>query len=267
VMFERVHSELGGSRQKEMMMEEQRQVRTLINEIADYTLKVGREIGWFWDPLTRGRGREYLLQHVLRNRLLSSVLRPAWMSRCPDPEVVRKTIGQIRQELLMDDQIGTGHTAILRQMCRNIEITDAEMDTVKPHPLVDAAFNIWENICRNRHWIAGWLTTSADEFVISTLPKNNFRPEAWKKTFGLNDQQVFFFSYHLKADEDHAGQRVWEPISRNVRSEAEGGEILAGLISALIGEKLFYQGICEAGDEWDRLHNPENNHPAGARSV
>ena len=236
-------------------MENHRRTGSLIEQIADYTLKVGKEISWFCDPLTPGRGREYMLQHVLRNRLLSSVLRPAWMSRCPDLEVVRKTIGQIRQELVMDDNIGTGHTAMLRQMGRNIGLTDAEMDNVKPHPLVDAAFNIWENICRNRHWIAGWLTTSADEFILSTLPRNNFRPEAWKKTFRLNDEQVFFFTYHLKADEDHAGQQVWEPITRNLKGEGEQEEILAGLAAALIGEKLFYQGICDAGDEWDRLHH------------
>ena len=242
-------------------MDEDRQARTLLDEIADCTLKVGREISWFCAPLTRGRGREYMLQHVLRNRLLSSVLRPAWMSRCPDLEVVRKTIVQIRQELVMDDQIGTGHTAILHQMGRNVGLTRSEMETVKPYPLVDAAFNIWENICRNRHWIAGWLSTSADEIILSTLPRNNFRPEAWKKTFGLNDEQVFFFSYHLKADEDHAGQQVWEPILRNLRNEAEREEILAGLVSALIGEKLFYQGICEAGDEWDRLHNETGGTP------
>jgi len=238
-------------------MDQHRRARTLIDEIAEYTLKVGKEISWFCDPLTPGRGREYMLQHVLRNRLLSSVLRPAWMSRCPDLEVVRKTIGQIRQELVMDDAIGTGHMAILRQMGRNIGLTDAEIETVTPHPLVDAAFNIWENICRNRHWIAGWLTNSADEFILSTLPKNNFRPEAWKETFGLNDEQVFFFSYHLKADEDHAGQQVWEPILRNLKREEEHAEILAGLSTALVGEKLFYQGICDAGDGWDRLHNQQ----------
>ena len=233
-------------------MEDDAQARTLIDEIADHALRAGREISWFCDPLTPGRGRAYMLQHFLRNRLLSSVLRPAWMSRCPDPEVVRKTIGQIRQELVMDDQIGTGHTAILRQMGRNVGLVDSEMDTVEPHPLVDAAFHIWENICRNRHWIAGWLTTSVDEFILSTLPRNNFRPEAWKTAFALNDEQVFFFSYHLKADEDHAGQQVWAPILRNVRNEVERGEIRAGLITALTGEKLFYQGICELGDEWDR---------------
>jgi hypothetical protein len=46
-----------------------------------------------------------------------------------------------------------------------------------------------------------------------------------------------------------------------LRNEAEREEILAGLVSALIGEKLFYQGICEAGDEWDRLHNETGGTP------
>jgi pyrroloquinoline quinone (PQQ) biosynthesis protein C len=232
-------------------MSEDQYARTLIDEIADYTLKIGKEISWFCDPLTAGRGREYLLQHLLRNRMLSAVLRPAWMSRCPDVEVVRETIGQIRQELVMDDEIGTGHTAILRQMGRNVGLTDHEMDNVKPLPLVDAAFHVWENVCRTRHWIAGWLTTSADEFILSTLPENNFRPEAWKRTFQLDEEHVFFFRYHLKADEDHAGQSVWEPILCHVRTESDQEEIFSGLTSALTAEKLFYEGICAAGDAWD----------------
>lgn len=234
-------------------MSETRQARTLVDEIAECTLQAGKEIGWFHEPLTRGRGRVYLLQHILRNRLLSSVLRPAWMSRCSDLEVVRKTIGQMRQELVMDDQIGTGHTAILRQMGRNVGLTDAEMDNVTPLPLVDVAFNVWENVCRTRHWIAGWLATSADEFILSTMPENNFRPEIWKRTFGLDDEKVFFFSYHLKADEEHAGQEVWEPILRHIRNDADCKEIFSGLVVALAAEQLFYQAICEAGDQWDRM--------------
>ncbi len=236
-------------------MSENQHARTLIDDIAEYTLKSGKEIGWFSDPLTPGRGRLYLLQHILRNRLLSSVLRPAWMSRCPDLEVVRKTIGQIRQELVMDDEIGTGHTTILWQMGRNVGLKDAEMNAVKALPLVDAAFNVWENLCRTRHWIVGWLTTSTDEFILSTLPENNFRPQVWKKTFGLNDEQVFFFSYHLKADEEHAGQEVWGPILRHVKNDADRDEIFSGLISTLNATKLFYQGICEAGDEYDRTQS------------
>lgn len=224
----------------------------LIEDIVERALQVGREIGWYSEPLTKGRGRAYLLQHILRNRLLSSVLRPAWLSRCPDLEVVRHTISQMRQELVMDDEIKTGHTTILWQMGRNIGLSDEQMNTVTPVPLVSVAFHAWENIARTRHWIAGWLTTSVDEFLLQSLPENNFRPHAWKEAFGLDEEGVFFFTYHTKADEDHAGREVWQPILRHVKTEDERREILAGLDAALAAQVLFYQGICELGDQWER---------------
>ncbi len=225
---------------------------SIIDEICDYSLKIAADIPWLSEPLTRGRGRAYLLQHIPRNRLLSSVMRPAWMSRCPDVAVARKTIGQMREELVYDDQIAQPHTSILWQMGRNIGLTDEQMNTTKPVPLVEVAFNVWENIARTRHWIVGWLATSTDEFIISNLPKNNFQAEAWKKAFNLNDEQVFFFTYHTKADDDHAGRRVWEPITRHVHDERTYHEIIDGMKLALTALQLFYQGITELGDHFDR---------------
>jgi pyrroloquinoline quinone (PQQ) biosynthesis protein C len=221
---------------------------SIIDEICDYALQVAPEIPWLVEPLTPGRGRAYLLQHILRNRLLSSVIRPAWVSRCPDLAVVRKTIGQMREELVYDDVINQPHTALLRQMGRNVGLTDAEMDGVTPVPLVEVAFHVWENIARTRHWIAGWLATSVDEFIITNMPKHNFQADAWKRTFGLNDEQVFFFTYHTKADDEHAGRRVWEPIARHLTDENDRREVLDGMKLALTALKLFYQGICELGD-------------------
>lgn len=225
---------------------------SVIDEICDYALKVAAEIPWLSEPLTRGRGRAYLLQHIPRNRLLSSVMRPAWMSRCTDLAVVRKTIGQMREELVYDDQIAQPHTSILWQMGRNVGLTDEQMNTVKPVPLVEVAFNVWENIARTRHWIAGWLATSVDEFIITNLPKHNFQAEAWKRAFDLNDEQVFFFTYHTKADDDHAGRRVWEPIAHHLTNEKDKQEVFEGMRLALTALKLFYQGISELGDQMDR---------------
>ncbi|MEW6300872.1 MAG: iron-containing redox enzyme family protein [Thermodesulfobacteriota bacterium] len=225
---------------------------SIIDEICDYALRVAPEIPWLVEPLTPGRGRAYLLQHILRNRLLSSVIRPAWVSRCPDLAVVRKTIGQMREELVYDDVINQPHTALLRQMGRNVGLTDAEMDDVTPVPLVEVAFHVWENIARTRHWIAGWLATSVDEFIITNMPKHNFQADAWKRTFGLNDEQVFFFTYHTKADDDHAGRRVWEPITHHLTDENDRREVLGGMKLALTALKLFYQGICELGDHLDQ---------------
>jgi pyrroloquinoline quinone (PQQ) biosynthesis protein C len=224
---------------------------SIIDEICDLALRVGKEIPWLTEPLTRGRGRGYLLQHILRNRLLSSVIRPAWMSRCPDLDVVRKTIGQIREELVYDDAIAQGHSALLRQMGLNIGLTDAEMAAVRPEPLVEVAFNVWENIARNRHWIAGWLTSSVDEFIFTEMRPASLFPDAWKRAFGLTDEQVFFFSYHARADEDHAGRKVWEPIARHLTREEDRREVLDGMRLALTALKLYYQGVSELGDRLD----------------
>lgn len=224
---------------------------SIIDELCACALEVGKEIPWLTEPLTPGRGRAYLLQHILRNRLLSSVIRPAWMSRCPDLEVVRKTIGQIREELVHDDVIGQGHSTLLRQMGRNIGLTDREMDSVTPVPLVEVAFNVWENIARTRHWIAGWLSSSVDEFIFIEMRPDSLQPEAWKRTFNLNDEQVFFFTYHARADLDHAGRKVWEPIERHVTSGQLRRDVLDGMRLALTALKLYYQGVCEVGDLLD----------------
>ena len=224
----------------------------IIDEICDRALQIAPEIPWLVDPLTPGRGRAFILQHILRNRLFSAVIRPAWLSRCPDLAIVRKTIGQMREELVYDDVIAQPHTTLLWQMGRNVGLTDTQMDTTRPVPLVDIALNVWENIARTRHWVAGWLATSIDEFILTAMPgKHNFRPEAWKSAFKLNDEQVFFFSYHTKADDDHAGRKVWEPLTRYVTADRERREVLEGMGLALTALKLFYQGICEFGDQMD----------------
>jgi len=173
------------------------------------------------------------------------------MSRCPDLAVVRKTIGQIREELVYDDAIAQGHSTLLRQMGRNIGLTDQEMDAVRAEPLVEVAFNAWENIARTRHWIAGWLTSSVDEFIFTEMRPASLFPDAWKRAFGLTDEQVFFFSYHARADEDHAGRKVWDPIARHVTSAEARREVLDGMRSALTALKLYYQGVSELGDRLD----------------
>ena len=143
-------------------------------------------------------------------------------------------------------------STFLWQMGRNVGLTDAQMDTVRPVPLVEVAFHVWENLARTRHWIAGWLATSVDEFILTAMPgRHNFRAEDWKRAFGLNDEQVFFFTYHTKADDDHAGRKVWEPITRYLTNDKDRREVFDGMALAITALKLFYQGICELGDQLD----------------
>ena len=225
---------------------------TIVDEICELCLEAAPQMSWLIEPLTPGRARAFVLQHILRNRLFSSVIRPAWFSRCPDLDVVRKTIGQVREELVYDDVIEKPHTDILWQAGRNIGLTDAEMNASTPVPLVEVAFNVWENLARTRHWIVGWLSSSVGEFLLTAIPENNMRGERWKRYLGLTDEEVFFFTYHEKADEDHAGRDVWKPIVSHVVRDEERREVLAGARLALQALQLFYRGVADLGDELDR---------------
>lgn len=227
-------------------------VQSIVDVICERALEMAPQVPWLVEPLTPGRGRAFILQHILRNRWFSGVIRPAWLSRCPDLALVRKTIGQMREELVFDDEISQPHTTLLWEMGRNVGLTDQEMDATRAVPLVDVSLNVMENIARTRHWVAGWLSTSVDEFILTAMPgRHNFRPEAWQQAYDLSDAQVFFFSYHTRADDDHAGRKVWEPIARHVASEADRREVLDGMDLALTASKLFYQGVCELGDRID----------------
>lgn len=227
-------------------------VQSIVDVICERALEMAPQVPWLVEPLTPGRGRAFILQHILRNRWFSGVIRPAWLSRCPDLALVRKTIGQMREELVFDDEISQPHTTLLWEMGRNVGLTDEEMDATRAVPLVDVSLNVMENVARTRHWVAGWLSTSVDEFILTAMPgRHNFRPEAWQQAYDLSDAQVFFFGYHTRADDDHAGRKVWEPIARHVTSETDRREVLDGVDLALTASKLFYQGVCELGDRID----------------
>ena len=223
----------------------------IVDEVCDLCLQSSSEMSWLIEPLTPGRARAFILQHILRNRLLSAVIRPAWVSRCPDLAVVRKTIGQMREELVYDDAIERPHTEILWEMGRNVGLSDSEMNSATPVPLVEAAFNVWENMARTRHWIVGWLSSSVGEYLLTALSNHNLGAAQWKQALGLTDEQVFFFSYHECADEDHAGRDVWTPIAQHAVTEKDRQEVLAGTRLALQALQLFYRGVADLGDRLD----------------
>ena len=222
----------------------------IIETIAQETVRLSQDWPLLKKKLTLPRAQSFILQHIIRNRLLSTVQRPAWLSRCPDLRVVIKTIGQMNEEMVYDAHIGAGHTKLLWQMGRNLGLTDEQMDTVTPHPTVNASFNIMENLCRNRHWIIGWLATSVDEFVLTAQEgETNFHASKWKKDLGLTDQQVFFFSYHEKADQEHGGRDVWKPIRNHVHSTELRDDIIDGLRPAMHASLMFYEGVDQYAEQ------------------
>lgn len=215
---------------------------SVVDTIAAAAVDAAKTWPWVCDSLTKASGQAYILQHILRNRFFSAVMRPAWMSRCPDLKIVRKTIAQMSEELVYDPAIKVAHTHILWQVGRNIGLTDAQMDNVKPEVSTAASFSIMENLARDWHWTVGWLGSSIDEFVLVQLPNHNFRPEKWKQALGLTDEQVFFFDYHLTADLEHAGKKVWRPMQDHLTPVIET-EIMRALPLLLESHRLFYEGV------------------------
>lgn len=215
----------------------------IIETLANASLEAAKT--WDWvsaKPMTKAAGQAYILQHILRNRFFSAVMRPAWMSRCPDFKIVRQTIGQMCEELVYDPAIKVSHTDILWKAGRNIGLTDEQMDNVTPEIGTEASFAIMENLSRNSHWTVGWIGSSIDEFVLVQLEEHNFRPKIWQETFGLTEEEVFFFDYHLTADLEHAGKKVWRPMEKYVTEEVEA-EIIAKLPLLLEAHRLFYAGV------------------------
>lgn len=217
-----------------------------LDEILDYiaseSLIAARDWPWVLAPLTHASGRAFILQHVLRNRFFSSVMRPAWLSRCPDLAIVRKTISQMNEELVLDNAIDAAHTKILFEMGRNVGLTDDQMNNAQPEVETAASFAIQENLARQRHWAIGWLGSSIDEFVLTQLPGHNIHPQNWRDAFGLSEAEVFFFDYHLKADLEHAGATTWAPMQPHIDGSVRD-EIVRALPLILESHRLFYVGV------------------------
>ena len=224
----------------------------IVDIIAERCVEGASHWRWFHDTLTPGQAQAWMLQHSIRNRLFSSVWRPAWMSRCPDQAVVRKTIAQMLEELVYDQNIDAPHTKILWEMGRTVGLTDEQLNNAQPVPKVDLYNNITENLCRNRHWIIGWLATSLEEFVLTAYQgETNVSAAKWQKDLDLTKEQAFFYDYHEKADLEHAGKKVWRPIRQHVTTQELAEDVLAGLDTALAAATLFYEGVHALGAEFD----------------
>ena len=72
-----------------------------------------------------------------------------------------------------------------------------------------------------------------------------------ERASGTDGRASLFFTYHEKADEEHAGRDVWSPISRHVSDQKDREDVLSGARLALEALRLFYHGVADLGDELD----------------
>lgn len=223
----------------------------IVDEIAAVCLESAEQWRWIREPLTPGRAQAWLLQHSLRNLWFSSILRPAWMSRCPDQAIVRKTISQMLEEIVHDPNLGYPHTKLMRELGGHIGLSEEQFIHAEPTWQTDLWFNVNENLCRTRHWIVGWLATSLEEFVLLEPGFNVLDDGRWQADLGLTEKQLYFLTYHQVADMEHAGKKVWKPMRSHVTNDEIKADVMKGLHTALQINKIFYDGVAELGDRLD----------------
>ena len=223
----------------------------ITNQIAETCVASANTWPWIKDQLTPGLAQAWLMQHGLRNIWFSSILRPAWMSRCPDQVVVRKTIGQMLEEIVHDKELGYPHTRLLREFGEHLGLTQQQVINAEPTWQTDLWLNVTENLCRTRHWIVGWLSTSIEEFVLLQPGFEVLNTDRWIEQLGLREDQLYMLTYHQVADLEHAGKKVWQPIRNHVDTDELREDVMSGLKTALSINKLFYEGVVELGAKLD----------------
>ena len=92
-------------------------------------------------------------------------------------------------------------------------------------------------------------TEVASQPMIQWRLRHRFHASKWKKDLGLTDQQVFFFSYHEKADQEHGGRDVWKPIRNHVHSTELRDDIIDGLRTAMHASHMFYEGVDQYAEQ------------------
>ena len=122
---------------------------------------------WFHEPMTRGRARMFALQHRLNTRQRNSVLKLKVAANCSDWETRIRIIQACSEEVIADHAHGGGrpHWAILEDLGVRIGLRRGELTRAKPLPSTQLAWNAWEGLMANKHWLEGIVANTCAERI------------------------------------------------------------------------------------------------------
>ena len=213
---------------------------------------------WFHEPMTRGRARMFALQHRLNTRQRNSVLKLKVATNCSDWETRIRIIRACSEEVIADHQHGGGrpHWAILEDLGVRIGLRRIELTRASPLPSTQLAWNAWEGLMANRHWLEGIVAnTCAERVNVPGYGTGAFRQHGWfglerrrwKKLFRLPDHELEFFELHSEADIEHSdtGWRAVEKFARKLRLEDAA---VAACERNLRVWQHYLDGMAAAGD-------------------
>jgi pyrroloquinoline quinone (PQQ) biosynthesis protein C len=215
---------------------------------------------WFHEPLNQGRARMFAMQHRLNTRQRNSVLKLKVATNCSDWDTRMRILQACSEEVIADHAHGGGrpHWAILEDLGVRIGLKRSELTGAKPLPSTQLAWNAWEGLMANKHWLEGIVAnTCAERINVPGYGSGEFRKrgwfgverERWRKLFKLNDQELDFFELHSEADVEHSntGWRAVEKFAKKLHMEDEA--VTACERNLYVWEH-YLNGIAAAGDHY-----------------
>jgi pyrroloquinoline quinone (PQQ) biosynthesis protein C len=215
---------------------------------------------WFHEPLTEGRAKMFAMQHRLNTRQRNSVLKLKVATNCEDWDTRIRILQACTEEVIADHAHGGGrpHWAILEDLGVRIGLKRKDLTEAKPLPSTQLAWNAWEGLMGNRHWLEGIVAnTCAERINVPGYGSGEFRKlgwfgverNRWARLFNLDDEALDFFELHTEADIEHSntGWRAVEKFARKLHME---DAVVTACERNLYAWEHYLNGIAAAGDSY-----------------
>jgi pyrroloquinoline quinone (PQQ) biosynthesis protein C len=213
----------------------------------------------FTEEPTKGRARSFVKQHRLNTRQRNSVLKLRVATNCPHWDTKMDIIRACAQEIIADDEFGGGkpHWQIMEDLGVSIGIPLEEIRATKPNPTTEIAWAAWEGLMSNRHWLEGIVANTCSERVnVPGYGTGDQREHGWSwsegrrwaKLFGLNREELAFFTVHEAADLEHSNMG-WNAVAQFAEQYRMEEAVVHACEINLQVWQLYFNGITEAGDQ------------------
>ena len=223
------------------------QVGETLDEMVREFLRTCRYLN---EPLTRERARVWLLQHDIRVKHFNSRLKPRVASKCPHWDVRLRILKTCMEEVIDDPTIGRPHTQLIKEVGQAIGIPTAEFDANRELPPTTIGLHIFENIATNGSWLEGWILGALGERIFVGTGKGSelekyglcgLEEQRYQQVLGCSKDDVFFFTYHRKADAEHTAD-AWAAVARYAREERLEDRVLAAAGTSIWVHRLLWDG-------------------------
>ena len=226
-----------------------------MDEIVD---RYARECKLTAQDFNLGRAHTFVKQHRMNTRQRNSVLKLRVATNCPDWETKLHIIEACTQEIIADNEFahGKAHWQVIEELGVFLGLKVEDIRATKPLPSTQIAWAAWAGLMSNTHWLEGIVGNTCAERVnmpgygtglMREVGWSGVQRQRWKKLFGLNDEQLEFFSVHQEADVAHSNLG-WSSVARFAEeTKMEEAVVHACDINLQVWE-MYFNGIADEGD-------------------